>query len=138
MTFYWKTRKYFLDHIEDLMPNDSLVGSTISTKSQNNVSCNGKMCSSSVLSHDTKISKISGIANPHDFYPKNFKNVFQFKPDFERCSNNAKKEFDESQNFIGEEFYREPQKPSTFIKMVKKITRTMSPANDERRQVLIS
>jgi hypothetical protein len=53
--------------------------------------------------------------------------------------NNAKKEFEENQKYIGdEEFYQEPDHPSTFMKMVKERTRTMSAVNDERRQVLPS
>jgi mRNA degradation ribonuclease J1/J2 len=61
------------------------------------------------------------------------------KPDFEGYRNNSKKEFEENQNYIGdEEFYQEPDHPSTFMKMVKGRTRTISAINDERRQVLSS
>jgi hypothetical protein len=49
-----------------------LIGSTISTRSQKNVSCTSKICSPRVLSHDTKTLKISEKDKPHDFYPKNF------------------------------------------------------------------
>jgi hypothetical protein len=35
MTFYWKVHKDFLDYIEDSMSHDSLIGSTISTRSKN-------------------------------------------------------------------------------------------------------
>jgi hypothetical protein len=53
--------------------------------------------------------------------------------------NNAKKEFEENQNYVGGEgFHEEPDNPSTFMKMVKERTRTMSAVNDERRQVLPS
>jgi hypothetical protein len=34
MTFYWKVRKYLLDYIEDSMSHNSLIGSTISTRSK--------------------------------------------------------------------------------------------------------
>jgi hypothetical protein len=34
MTFYWKVREDFLDYIEDSMYHDSLIGSTISTRSK--------------------------------------------------------------------------------------------------------
>jgi hypothetical protein len=54
MTFYWKLRKDFLDYIEDSMSHDSLIGSTISTRSKKCVSCASKISSPSVLSHDTK------------------------------------------------------------------------------------
>jgi hypothetical protein len=59
MTFYWKVRKDFLDYIEDSMPHDSLIGSTISTRPKKSVSCASKISSTSVLSHDTKASKVS-------------------------------------------------------------------------------
>jgi hypothetical protein len=76
---------------------------------------------------------------PHDFYPKNFNHAFLPKPGFERYRNNAKKEFEENQNYVGdEEFHQEPEHPSTFMKMVKERTRTMSAVNDKRRQVLPS
>jgi hypothetical protein len=53
--------------------------------------------------------------------------------------NNSKKEFEEHQNHAGdEEFHQESDHPSTFMKMVKEITRTISDVNDERRQVLPS
>jgi hypothetical protein len=90
------------------------------------------------LSHDTKTSKVSEKANPHDFYPKNFNHAFLTKPDFEGYMNNAKKEFEESKNYEGEEFHQEPDHPSNFMKMVKERTRTISAVNDERRQVLPS
>jgi hypothetical protein len=57
MTFNWKVRKDFLHYIEDSMSHDSLIGSTISTRSKKSVSCASKISSTSVLSHDTKISK---------------------------------------------------------------------------------
>jgi hypothetical protein len=136
MTFYWKVRKDFLDYIEDSMSHDSLIGSTISTKSKKIVSCDNKISSPSVLSHDTKTSKVSEKANPHYFYPKNFNHAFLPKPDFEGYRKNAKKQFEENQNYLGdEEFHQEPGHPSTFMKMVKERTRTMSAVNDERRQV---
>jgi hypothetical protein len=59
MTFYWKVRKDFLDYIEDSMSYDSLIGYTISTRSKKSVSCASKISSTSVLSHDTKTSKVS-------------------------------------------------------------------------------
>jgi hypothetical protein len=59
MTFYWKLRKDLLDCIEDSMSHDSLIGSTISTRSKKSVSCASKISSPSVLSHDTNASKVS-------------------------------------------------------------------------------
>jgi hypothetical protein len=137
MKFYWKVRKDFLDYIEDSMPHDSLIGSTISTRSKSCVSCASKIYSPNVLSHDTKASKVSGKDKPHDFNPKNFNHAFLPKPDFEGYRNNAKKEFEENQNYLGdEEFHQKPDHPSTFMKMVKERTRTISSVNDEWRQVL--
>jgi hypothetical protein len=139
MTFYWKVRKDFLDYIEDSMSHDSLIGTTISIRSKKNISCTIKISSPSVLSHDNKTSKVSEKDNPHDFYPKNFNHAFLPKPDFEGYRNNAKKKFEENQNYVGdEELHQEPDHPSTFMKMVKERTREMSAVNDERRQVLLS
>jgi hypothetical protein len=64
MTFYWKVRKYFILYIEDSMSHDLLIGSTISSRSRKSVSCASKISSTSVLSHDTKISKVSEKVNP--------------------------------------------------------------------------
>jgi hypothetical protein len=66
MTFYWKVLKDFLDYIEDSMSQDSLIGYTVSTISNKSVSCASKISSTSVLSHDTKASKVSENANPYD------------------------------------------------------------------------
>jgi hypothetical protein len=107
MTFHWKVRKDFLDYIEDSMSHDSLIGSTISTRSRKSVSCAGKISSTSVLSHDTNTSKVSEKANPHDFYPKNFNHAFLPKPEFEGYRNNDKKEFEENQNCIGDEEFHQ-------------------------------
>jgi hypothetical protein len=104
MTFYWKVRKDFLDYIDNSMSHDSLIVSTISTRSKKNVSCASKISSPSVLSHDTKTSKVSEKSNsldkPHDFYPKNFNHAFLPKLDFEGYRNNEKKEFEENHNCI--------------------------------------
>jgi hypothetical protein len=97
MTFYWKVRKDFLDYIEDSMSHDSLIVSTISNRSKKNVSCASKISSPSVLSHDTKASKVSEKANPHDFYHKNFNHTSLPKPDFVRYRNNDNKKFEENQ-----------------------------------------
>jgi hypothetical protein len=76
MKFYWKVRKDFLDYIEDSMSHDSLIGSTISTRSKKRVSYASNISSPSVLSHDTKTSKVSEKDNPHNFNPKNFNHAF--------------------------------------------------------------
>jgi hypothetical protein len=108
------------------MSHESLIRSTISTRSKKSVSCASNISFPSVLSHDSKASKVSEKENPHDFYPKNFNHAFLSKPDFERYRNNAKKVFEENQNHVGdEEFHQEPDHPSTFMKMVKERTGTM-------------
>jgi hypothetical protein len=115
------------------MSQDSLIESTISSRSKKNDSFASKTSSTSVLLHDTKASKVSEKANPHNFYPKNFNHAFLPEYDFEGYRNNAKKESEENQNYIGdEEFHQEQDHPSTFMKMVKERTRTMSAVNDER------
>jgi hypothetical protein len=76
MTFFWIVRKDFLDYIEESMSHDSLIGSTISTRSKKSVSCASMISSPSGLSHNTKASKVSGKDNPHDFYPNNFNHAF--------------------------------------------------------------
>jgi hypothetical protein len=139
MTFYWKVRMDILDYQEDSMSHESLIGSTISTRSKKNVSFASNISFPSDLSHDTKTSKVSEKDNPNDIYPKNFNHAFLPKPDFEGYRNNVKKQFEENQNYMcEEEFHQEPGHPSTFMKMVKERTRTISAANDERRQVLPS
>jgi hypothetical protein len=121
------------------MSQDTLIGSTIITRSKKSVSCANKISSKCVLSHATKASKVSEKDNPYDFYPKNFNHAFSPKPDFEGYRNNANKEFEENQNYVGdEEFHQEPDHPSTFMKMVKERTSTMPAVNDERRQVIPS
>jgi hypothetical protein len=73
------------------------------------------------------------------FNPKNFNHAFLPKPAFEGYRNNAKKEFEENHDYIcDEEFHQESDHPSTFMKMVKERTRTMSAVNDKRLQVLPS
>jgi hypothetical protein len=103
MTFDWKVHKDFLYYIEDSMSHDSLIGSTIITRSSKSVSCAGNFSSPSVLSHDIRTSKVSQKDKPHEFYPKNFNHAFLPKPNFEGYRNNVKKEFEENQNYIGDE-----------------------------------
>jgi hypothetical protein len=101
MTFYWKLHKDFLDYIEYSTSHDSLIGSTIITRSKKSASCTSKISFTSVLSHETKASKVSEKDKPHDFYPKNFNHAFLPKPDIEGYRNNTKKEFEENQHYMG-------------------------------------
>jgi hypothetical protein len=103
------------------MPHDSLIGSTISTRFRKSVSCDSSISSPSVLSYDTKASKVSEKDNPHDFYPRNFNHAFLPKPDFEGYQNNTKKESEENKNYVGdEEFHQAPDHPSSYIKWSRK------------------
>jgi hypothetical protein len=49
-----------------------------------------------------------------------------------------RKEFEENQNYVVDEFYQHPDHSFTFMKMVKERTLSISAVNDERRQVLPS
>jgi hypothetical protein len=139
ITFFWEARKDFLGYIEDSMSHDSLIGSKISTRFKKMFLAPVRYLPQVFVSHDTKASKVSEKDNPRDFNSKNFNHALLPKPNFEGYRNNAKKEFEENQNHVGdEEFHQEPDHPSTFMKMVKERTRTMSAVNDERRQVLPS
>ena len=81
--FYWLLRKNLLDYLEDSMSQDSLIGSTISTRSEKSISCASKISSPSVLSQDTKTSKVSEGSNKHYYYPKNLNHAFLPKQNFE-------------------------------------------------------
>jgi hypothetical protein len=101
-------------------------------------------------SSPTEKAKLETLYSPNKGSPKvikshedsensNNNHTFLPKPDFEGYRNNDKKEFEENQNYVGnEKFHQEPDHPITFMKMVKERTRTMSAVNDERRQVLPS
>ena len=73
----------FLDYLEDSMSQDSLIGSTISTRSEKSISCASKISSPSVLSQDTKTSKVSEGSNKHYYYPKYFNHALLPKQNFE-------------------------------------------------------
>jgi hypothetical protein len=120
------------------MSHDSLIGSTINTRSKKSVSCASKISSSSVLSHDTNTSKVSETENPQNFALRT--SIMHFTQyDFEGYRNNDKKEFEENQNYIGdEEFHQESDHPRTFMKKVKERTQRISAAIDERLQVIPS
>jgi hypothetical protein len=138
MSCYWKIRKDSLDYVEDSMARGFLIGSTISTWSQKNISYASKISSPIFLANDTKTSKVSEKAKPHDFYPKNVNHAFIPKPDFEGYRNNVKKNFEANQDYLDEELQHKPGHPSNFMNMIKEITRAMSAANDQRRQGLPS
>ena len=88
MKCYLRLRKDLLDHLEDLMTQDSLVGSTVSTRSKKSGSVVSRMSSPSVKSVNTKTSKVSETSKPKetssmseyypavDFYPTNLNHAF--------------------------------------------------------------
>ena len=59
-------RRDFLNHLEDLMTQDSLVGSTVSTRSKKGGSVVSRMSSPSVKSVNTKTSKASESSKPKE------------------------------------------------------------------------
>ena len=140
MTHYWKIRKEFLNYLEDYMTKDSLIGSTIITRSKKNASSSSKISSKvsspSVLSEDTEISKTSEKSNTHDFYPKHSNHAFMPKPDFEGYRDDIKKAYEDEKYTLGVDEYQITDHPSSFMKMVKGRSQTISAVNDERRQVL--
>ena len=138
MACYWQIWKDFLNYSEDISTQDSLIGSTISTRSKKLESIVSKVSTPSVLSDDTEISKTSAKSNAHDFYPKHLYHAFMPKPDFEGYRNDVKKSYEEEQYPSGIEEHQVPDHPSTFMKMVKERSQAISAANDERHQVLPS
>jgi hypothetical protein len=67
ITFYWKVRKGSIDYMHDSISHDSLIGLIIIIRSKKCVSCESQMSSPSVLSHDTKASKVSDKDKPSGF-----------------------------------------------------------------------
>jgi hypothetical protein len=61
------------------MTHDSLIGSTVCTISEEDVSCVSKMSSPSISTVYTEMSKRSPKSNVHDFYPKNQSYIFAKK-----------------------------------------------------------
>jgi hypothetical protein len=109
MTHYWQIRKEFLNYLEDFMTQDSLIGSTINTRSKKNASSasniSSKVSSPSVLSEDTEISKTSEKSNTHDFYPKHLNHASMPKPDFEGYRHDIRKTYEDDEYLIGVDEY---------------------------------
>jgi hypothetical protein len=139
MKCYLQLRKELLDHLEDLMTQDSLVGSTVSTRSKKCGSVVSRMSSPSVKSTTTKTSKPSKSSKPKetskipeyysplDFYPNNLNHAFMPKPDFVGYRQEAKKQHE------GDGM---PGNASTFMTRIRERALVKLAANDERRQVL--
>jgi hypothetical protein len=91
MKCHVQLRNEILDHLEDLMTQDSLVGSTVSNRSKKGGSVVSRMPSPSVKSVITEASKVSEVSEPKetaktskyysplDFYPTNLNQAFMPK-----------------------------------------------------------
>ena len=101
MASYWRMRKDFLDYLEDFETQDSLIGSTINTRSKKTVSSASEISSPSVVSKDTKVSKASEKSNARYFYPKNLNYAFVPKPDFDGYRNDVKKMYENDPYLLG-------------------------------------
>jgi hypothetical protein len=126
MARYWQIRKDFLNYLEDFTTQESLIGSTISTRSKKHESNVSKASTPSVLSDNTEISKTSAKSNAHDFYPKHLNLAFMPKPDFEGYRNEMKKTYEQEQYPSGIDDHQMPDHPSTFMKMIKGRSQAMS------------
>jgi hypothetical protein len=133
------------------MTQDSLVGSTVSTRSKKGGTVVSRMSSPSVKSIITETSKVSEVSkprktakssehcSPQDFYPTNLNQAFMLKPDFERYRQEVKKQYEadqDSPNLLSEDLHQIPDNPSTFMTRIREKAIGKIAANDERRQVL--
>jgi hypothetical protein len=100
MTFYWRMEKDFLDYLEDFMTQDSLNGSTMSTRSKKTLSCVSKISSPNDVSEDAKVSKSSNKSNVQGFYPKNLNHAFVPKPEFDGYRNDVEKMYESNLYFL--------------------------------------
>jgi hypothetical protein len=64
MKCYVQLLEDLLDHLEDLMTQDSLVGSTVSNRSKKKGSVVSRISSPSVKSAITETSKVSEVSKP--------------------------------------------------------------------------
>jgi hypothetical protein len=134
MKCYVPLRNELLDHLEDLMTQDSLVGSTVNTRSKKCGSFVSRMSSPSVKSVITEASKVSEVRKPKetarmteyysplDFYPKNLNHAFMPKPDFEGYRQEAKKQYEgngRSPSLLDEDLHQMPDIASTFMTRIR-------------------
>jgi hypothetical protein len=153
MKYHVQLRKDLLNHLEDRMTQDSLVGSTVSTRSRSKKggSVVSRMSSPSVKSAITEASKLSEVSKPKettniseyysplDFYPTNLNHAFMPKPDFEGYRQEVKKQYEADQNspnLLSEDMHQMPDNPTTFMSRIREKAIGKITANDERRQVL--
>jgi hypothetical protein len=153
MKCYVQLRKDLLDYLEDLMTQDSLVGSTVSTRyrSKKGGSVVSRMSSPSVKSAITEASKASEVSKPKeiaktseyysplDFYPTNLNHTFMPKPNFEGYRQDVKKQYEadqDSPSLLDENPHQMPDNPNTFMSRIRERAIGKIATNDERRQVL--
>jgi hypothetical protein len=118
------------------MTQDSLIGSTVCTKSKKNGSDVSKVSTHSIKSVDTKAS----IAL--EFYP-HLNHTFMPTPGFEGYRRNAKEQYENATNpfeanpeFLSEDLHQMPDHLNTFMNSIKARAVAWAAVNDERRQVL--
>jgi hypothetical protein len=73
-------KRHYMTYIKDSMSYDSLIISKISTRSKKSVSCASMISSPSVLSNDTKASKISEKYNSYYLNPQLLSSIMHFYP----------------------------------------------------------
>jgi hypothetical protein len=135
------------------MTQDSLVGSTVSTRSRSKKggSVVSRMSSPSVKSVITEASKVTEVSKPkeiaktseyysqQDFYPTNLNHSFMPKPDFEGYRQNVKKQYEADQDnpsLLDENPHQMPDNLRTFMSRIRERAVGKIAANDEKRQVL--
>jgi hypothetical protein len=133
MASYWKMRKDFLEYLEDVVSQDSLIGSTISTSSKKTVSCASKIPLQSVVSEGTNVSKASEKSNARYIYPKNLNHAFVPKSGFDGCRNDVKKMYGDNPYPLDVDEHQVPDHPSSFMNMIKGRSQAISAEKDERR-----
>jgi hypothetical protein len=138
MGCYLQIQREFLNYLQDFTTQDSLIGSTISTKSKKHESSVSKVSSQGVPSDDTETSKTSAKSNAHDFYPEHLNHAFMPKPDCEGYRNDIKKSYEEEQYPSGIDEHQMPDHLSPFMKVIKGRSQAIPAANDKTRQDLPS
>jgi hypothetical protein len=119
-----------IDHLEDMMTQDYLVGSTVSTRSIKAGSVVSRMSSPSIESVNTNTSRASEVSKPKEssktpehypplyFYPKHLTHAFMPKLDFEGYRQEAKKQYEGRSIFLNEYLHHMPDNPSTFMSRI--------------------
>jgi hypothetical protein len=150
MKCYLQLRKELLDNLEDLMTKESLVGSTVITRSKKSGSVISRISSRSVKSVRTKTSKASESSKPKetlkmpeyysplDFYPTNLNHAFMPRSDFEGYGQEVKKQYEGDGSIpipVDENLHQMQDNASTFMTRIRERDLSKIATNDERRQV---